>query len=110
MSSAAEAMSSRERLGRRVPGSGRVQMGARSSVRFWRVRLRFRPRSRALVISSYSVPRSCAITIRMLYDARVHNTIKSGAGAKSRGGVRVERLGKRFGDLWALRDVDLDAP
>jgi ABC-2 type transport system ATP-binding protein len=31
-------------------------------------------------------------------------------GTKRDGGVRVEGLGKRFGELWALRDVDLHAP
>src|SRR6185295_1010156 len=25
-------------------------------------------------------------------------------------GLRVEKLGKRFGDLWALRDLDLEVP
>ena len=46
----------------------------------------------------------------MTYETMVHHTSKGAAAAKSRSGVRVERLGKRFGDLWALRDVDLDAP
>jgi ABC-2 type transport system ATP-binding protein len=27
-----------------------------------------------------------------------------------RGGIAAEALGKRYGDLWALRDVDLDVP
>lgn len=41
---------------------------------------------------------------RMMYDQLVRNTTSSG------GGVRAQGLGKRFGDLWALRGVDLDAP
>jgi ABC-2 type transport system ATP-binding protein len=31
-------------------------------------------------------------------------------GTSKPDGVRAEGLGKRFGDLWALRDVDLDVP
>ncbi|MEO8704531.1 MAG: ATP-binding cassette domain-containing protein [Kofleriaceae bacterium] len=38
----------------------------------------------------------------MVYETDVQRT--------SRAGVRAERLGKRFGDLWALRDLDLDVP
>jgi ABC-2 type transport system ATP-binding protein len=40
-----------------------------------------------------------------MYDRVVHNTITSGAD-----GVRARGLGKRFGDLWALQDLDLDVP
>ena len=29
---------------------------------------------------------------------------------KGSGGIRAEGLGKRFGDLWALQDLDLDVP
>jgi len=38
-----------------------------------------------------------------MYDSSVHHT-NNGRG------VRAEGLGKRFGDLWALRDLDLDVP
>jgi ABC-2 type transport system ATP-binding protein len=40
----------------------------------------------------------------MTYEQQVQHTNNSD------GGVRVERLGKRFGELWALRDVDLHVP
>jgi ABC-2 type transport system ATP-binding protein len=43
----------------------------------------------------------------MLYEHKVRGTKSDAAGP---GGVRVEGLGKRFGDLWALRGVDLHAP
>src|SRR6185295_15062940 len=102
-------MTSRDRLGRRVPGSGRAQMGARSRLSFRGVRPRLGPRSRGLVISSYSVPRSRARSIRMSYEHTVQYTTKS-SNPRPSGGVRVEGLGKRFGEQWALRDVDLDAP
>ena len=39
-----------------------------------------------------------------MYDNGVHNT------TPGTGGVRAENLGKRFGDLWALQDLDLDVP
>jgi ABC-2 type transport system ATP-binding protein len=40
----------------------------------------------------------------MAYDTTVHDT-------KARpGGVRAEGIGKRFGDFWALRALDLDVP
>jgi ABC-2 type transport system ATP-binding protein len=39
----------------------------------------------------------------MTYEQKVHDT-------KMRSGVRAEALGKRFGDLWALRDLDLEVP
>ncbi len=29
---------------------------------------------------------------------------------RANGGVTAQGLGKRFGDLWALRDLDLDIP
>jgi ABC-2 type transport system ATP-binding protein len=40
-----------------------------------------------------------------MHDKAIHRTNISG-----RGGVVAERLGKRYGDLWALRDLDLDVP
>src|SRR4051812_33100704 len=40
-----------------------------------------------------------------MYDELVHHT-KTCATS----GVTTEGLGKRFGDLWALRDLDLDVP
>lgn len=36
-----------------------------------------------------------------MYDSLVHDT---------KAGVRAEGLGRRFGDLWALRDLDLEVP
>jgi ABC-2 type transport system ATP-binding protein len=44
-----------------------------------------------------------------MYDHAVQNT-NGRSPVQSSGGVRVERLGKRFGELWALRDLNLDAP
>jgi ABC-2 type transport system ATP-binding protein len=41
-----------------------------------------------------------------MYDSPVHPT-NNGSGT---GGVVAEGLGKRFGDLWALRDLDLHVP
>jgi ABC-2 type transport system ATP-binding protein len=43
----------------------------------------------------------------MMYEHEVRDTNKTGAAAC---GVRAERLGKRYGELWALRDVDLAVP
>src|SRR5436853_7874155 len=40
-----------------------------------------------------------------MYDELVHHT-KTCATS----GVTTEGLGKQFGDLWALRDLDLDVP
>src|SRR4051794_5113770 len=37
----------------------------------------------------------------MTYEENIHRTTS---------GVVAEGLGKRFGDLWALRDLDLDVP
>jgi len=39
-----------------------------------------------------------------MYEQAVHHT------KTARPGVTAEGLGKRFGDLWALRDLDLDVP
>ncbi|HEY3722807.1 MAG TPA: ATP-binding cassette domain-containing protein [Acidimicrobiia bacterium] len=39
-----------------------------------------------------------------MYESAVRHTKNPGAG----GGVTTRRLGKRFGELWALRDLDLD--
>jgi ABC-2 type transport system ATP-binding protein len=41
-----------------------------------------------------------------MYDDLVHHTKTCAATS----GVTTEGLGKRFGDLWALRDLDLDVP
>jgi len=50
-----------------------------------------------------------------MYDEPVHHTKIAGGGRGAGavvidrvGGVRAAGLGKRFGDLWALRDLDLD--
>jgi ABC-2 type transport system ATP-binding protein len=45
-----------------------------------------------------------------MYDTAVRHTNKERTGAPSQGhhGVRTEGLGKRFGDLWAVRHLDLD--
>ena len=40
-----------------------------------------------------------------MYDSPVQPTNNGRAG-----GVRAQGLGKRYGDLWALRDLDLDVP
>jgi ABC-2 type transport system ATP-binding protein len=42
-----------------------------------------------------------------MYEETVHDTTTYRQGA---GGVLVEGLGKRYGDLWALRDLHLDVP
>jgi ABC-2 type transport system ATP-binding protein len=39
-----------------------------------------------------------------MYDTEVHHTTTDARG------VRAENLGKRFGDLWALRELDLEVP
>jgi ABC-2 type transport system ATP-binding protein len=41
----------------------------------------------------------------MSYDYQVQHTVNAPGG-----GIRAEGLGKRFGEQWALRDVDLDVP
>jgi|RhiMetdeSRZDD1v2_1073273.scaffolds.fasta_scaffold50653_4 ABC-2 type transport system ATP-binding protein len=41
-----------------------------------------------------------------MYDSPVHDTNQR--GGTRHGGVQAHGLGKRFGDLWALRDLDLD--
>src|SRR6476659_1871514 len=41
-----------------------------------------------------------------MYDLTVRDTTKRPASP----GVRVEGLGKRFGDLWALRDLHVEVP
>src|SRR4051812_34396965 len=79
---AAAAMSSRVCAGRRRPGSGCVQITV----------------CRLGVVKSYSVLLGC----RTMHDTDVHSTSISG--------VTASGLGKRFDDLWALRDVDLDVP
>jgi ABC-2 type transport system ATP-binding protein len=47
-----------------------------------------------------------------MYDTAVRHTNGAGAAAGGRvdghAGVRAEGLGKRFADLWAVRDLDLD--
>jgi ABC-2 type transport system ATP-binding protein len=44
-----------------------------------------------------------------MYEEAVHHTT-TGAGFGSAPGIVVEGLGKRFDDLWALRDLRLDVP
>jgi len=48
--------------------------------------------------------------IRMLYEKNVRDTKRLDPAGSGTGGVRAEGLGKRFGALWALRDLDLDVP
>jgi ABC-2 type transport system ATP-binding protein len=47
-----------------------------------------------------------------MYDNSVHHTNSAAGGAavvdRDGGGVRADDLGKRFGDLWALRNLHLD--
>jgi ABC-2 type transport system ATP-binding protein len=45
-----------------------------------------------------------------MYDSPVHDTNQRGGQQRGprHGGVQAHGLGKRFGDLWALRDLDLD--
>jgi len=45
----------------------------------------------------------------MTYDIEVQHTANS-PRAQTAWGVRARGLGKRFGDLWALRQLDLDVP
>ncbi len=42
-----------------------------------------------------------------MYQTAVHHTINEAPPGSSDGGVFAEGLGKRYGDLWALRDLDL---
>src|SRR3954451_7752855 len=44
-----------------------------------------------------------------MYERTVRHTTRR-APVADRGGVQATGLGKRYGDLWALRDVDLDVP
>jgi ABC-2 type transport system ATP-binding protein len=44
-----------------------------------------------------------------MYDELVHHTT-SRSGASGGAGVIAEGLGKRFGDMWALRDLHLEVP
>ena len=47
----------------------------------------------------------------MTYEDAVHaTTALAGPAPAAHEGIRAEGLGKRFGDLWALRDLDLDVP
>ena len=46
----------------------------------------------------------------MAYEHSVLGTNNNPAEAANRGGIHVEGLGKRFGDLWAVRDVDFSVP
>jgi ABC-2 type transport system ATP-binding protein len=39
-----------------------------------------------------------------MHEINVHST------TTTRGGVVAEGLGKRYGELWAVRDLDLDVP
>ena len=41
-------------------------------------------------------------------DVRHTTTLVTGVGEAGPGGVTARGLGKQFGDLWALRDLDLD--
>jgi ABC-2 type transport system ATP-binding protein len=42
-----------------------------------------------------------------MYEESVHHTNSAQSAASPGGGVSARGLGKRFGDLWALRDLDL---
>ncbi len=43
-----------------------------------------------------------------MYQTDVQHTTAPTAGTMTGGGVQAQGLGKQFGDLWALRDLDLD--
>src|SRR5919201_1126625 len=101
---AASAMSSRERGARLPLGSGRAQIGSNGSSR-WRPRPRWRSRGWWALDTSYSVLLSYAV--RIPYIVRMGTNIMT---STQDAGVLVEGLGRRFGDLWALRDVDLAVP
>src|SRR3954463_5522565 len=45
-----------------------------------------------------------------MYETSVHPTNPPIHPRAVHAGVHAEGLGKRFGDLWALRDLDLDVP
>src|SRR5690349_8151613 len=50
-----------------------------------------------------------------MYATEVQDTTMTGGGAagpapSTDSAVRIEDLGKRYGDLWALRHLDLDVP
>src|SRR5690242_8689460 len=82
IASAAAAISSRVCAGRRLPGSGCAQIDV----------------ERFGVAISYSVLLRC----RTMHERDVQSTSISG--------VTASGLGKRYDDLWALQDVDLDVP
>jgi ABC-2 type transport system ATP-binding protein len=88
---AASASCSRVNRGFREPGSGRVQIG---------------PDPLSLerpLDTSYSV----LLTMRTMYDDNVRGTRMTHPTPP---GVVASGLGKRYGDTWALRDVDLHVP
>ena len=61
---------------------------------------------------SYSVPLSCSYHVRnnVRHTKSAIAPVPPPLGAAPRGGRHRPGLGKRFGDLWALRDLDLDVP
>jgi ABC-2 type transport system ATP-binding protein len=48
----------------------------------------------------------------MMYEYGIRRTTRGSVAGRGTdaGGIRAEGLGKRFGDLWALRELDLDVP
>ena len=45
-----------------------------------------------------------------MYESATHPALTTPSTISSANGVRATGLGKRFGDLWALRDLDLEIP
>jgi ABC-2 type transport system ATP-binding protein len=86
---AASAICSRVKRGLRAPGSGRAQIDPGG------------PAFGSLLDTSYSV----LLTIRTMYEHTVRRTNNHRPTTDL--GVLATGLGKRFGDNWALRNVDL---
>src|SRR5262249_35216579 len=95
----------RRRVGRRpaVCRRGRVAARRAAGRRFAR---RASPLTRE--IARHVVQRT-AIVLRTMYDELVRHTKSDdhGGPTESAGGIVATGLGKRYGDLWALRDLDL---
>ena len=135
---AAAAISSRLKRGLRLPGSGRVQTSnaaswalSSSSAAVLRASSAWADSTLAATLSVISSTLratfwdgsgrgragicplpfvQCTGNVRRtMYDTAVRHTTSGPApGRRSASGVHAEGLGKRYGDLWAVRDLDLD--